>query len=183
MLICPAITYGYTLMFEMDDEIINAGKIGEVIIRDLSYRPTSNQPGRIDTIVDNITFSFTNKIDSVVIYKTKRPAYWPMEIGDTVLIFLDSINEITLLAEIENNAEYRFWVPYHQWRLNTIIYCVNPPFRPDAENQRGSKQFYDAIHEKANSRGYEFGYLDHCRIEKEEFWTYAEKIITAPYKK
>ncbi len=169
---------GYTLMFGMDDEIKKSKKIGEIIIHNLSYRLNVNpsQLEKTDTIVDEITYSFVQNSDSQVTYKTTGHAYWPFKIGDTVLTFFDEKDEITLLAEITKESEYRFWVPYHQWRYNTIIFSVNSPFKADNKNQQGSKQYYDAIHKKARDSGYEFGFLDHCRVNKVEFWKYFEKI-------
>ncbi len=160
----------YTLVFRIDDEIKKSKKTGEIIIHNLTYRTNLNpsQPEKTDTIVDEIIYSFVQNSDSLITYETKGHAYWPLKVGDTVLTFFDEKNDITLLAEITKESEYRFWVPYHQWRFNTIIFYVNSPFKGDNN--------WDVIHKKAQDSGYEFGFFDHCRVNKVEFWKYFKKI-------
>jgi hypothetical protein len=166
----------------------------------------NQEPIGINKVIDIMTYAFLDNTDSILTYRppytgfvnstpyfhiaTKDTSfhpivpegYWPA-IGDTVLVVFNSENYVSLFAHIIDTTitHYKFWSPYHTSSWNTIFFA-NTPFKPyiptdtKSLNSIVSSKYGGRLQEMAKSRGYEFASHFHCIIDKNDLWTYLEKI-------
>ena len=205
IILLQSLTYGYTRMFYMDQELKSASLIKEIIVLGYTSRIDTlpyQEPIGIEKVIDKMTYCFVDNPDSILTYSppytgyvnstpyyhiaTKdtsfRPlvpeGYWPA-INDTVLIVFNFENHVTLFAELLDSNEtcYKFWSPYHTSSWNTIFF-INSPFKPNKPTDTKSFGFkiWNHLQNKAKSIGYEFASQYHCLIVKKEFWEYLEEI-------
>lgn len=205
MIVFQDMSFGYTRMFYMDQELKNASLVKEIIILGYTSRIDTlpyQEPVGIKKVIDKMTYCYVDKPDSILTYSppysgyvnstpyyhiaTKDTSfhplvpegYWPA-INDTVLVVFNTDNYVTLFAEIIDSTEnqYKFWSPYHTSSWNTIFFA-NSPFKPDKPTDPKSfgSKIWNHLQDKAKSNGYEFASQFHCLVDKKEFWKYLEKI-------
>jgi len=199
------LSFGYTRMLYMDQELKNASLIKEIIVLGYTSRMDTLQyqePVGIERVIDQMTYCFVDKPDSILTYSPLYSShvnlapyyyiaskdtsfhpiipegYWPA-INDTVLVVFNADNDVTLFAEIIdiNQNHYKFWSPYITSSWNTIFFASSPftPYKPSTARSHGSK-FWDHLQDRAKSSGYDFANQYHCLIAKNEFWDYLENV-------